>query len=45
MARAGRGDSRRDTARHIPVVATIADGRLEAMFITIAIGIGVSRDI
>jgi hypothetical protein len=45
MARAGRGDSRRDTAGHIPVVATIADGRFEAVLITIANGIRVSRDI
>ena len=42
MARPGRGDSTRETEGLIPVVATTADGRLEAVGRAIAKGIGVS---
>ena len=35
----------RETAGHIPVVATIVAGRLQAACITIANGMGLSRDV
>jgi hypothetical protein len=44
MARAGRGDSRRETAGHIPVVTIVAGG-LEAVRLTIVNGMEVSRDV
>jgi hypothetical protein len=45
MARTGRGDSTRETAGHIPLVATIGEERLQAVRIRIANGMGVSRDV
>jgi hypothetical protein len=45
MARSGRGDSTRETGGHIPLVATIAEGRLQAERITIADGMGISRGV
>jgi hypothetical protein len=45
MAPPDRGDSTRETGELIPVVATVADERLQAICRAIANGIGVSRDV
>jgi hypothetical protein len=45
MARPDRGDSTHETEGLIPVVATIADRRLEAVQPAIANGMGVSGDV
>jgi hypothetical protein len=44
MARTDRADSTRDTEEHIPLVTTTADERLQAVCLTIANGMGISRD-
>ena len=45
MARPDRGDSTRETDGLIPVVATIAERRLDAAGRAIANGMGVSGDV